>query len=62
VLLCNAPEAASSLLKGLSGALDQRRAEAMRGVRRIPGMQALQRSARYVDARAELDRFAAAQA
>jgi beta-N-acetylhexosaminidase len=62
VLLCNAPEAASSLLKGLSGTLDQRRVEAMRGARRIQGMQALQRSVRYAQAKAELDRFAAAPA
>jgi beta-N-acetylhexosaminidase len=33
VLLCNAPEAASSLLEGLTGTLDRRRADAMRGDR-----------------------------
>jgi len=39
VLLCNAPEAASSLLDGLSGTLDARRANAMRGDHSMPDLQ-----------------------
>jgi beta-N-acetylhexosaminidase len=39
VLLCNAPEAASNLLDGLSGTLDARRANAMRGDHSLPDLQ-----------------------
>ena len=59
VLLCNAPEAAPALLAGLAGALDARRAEAMRGARLASGLAALRKTARFAQARAELDRFAA---
>ncbi len=60
VLLCNAPEAATRLLDGLAaGALNQRRAEAMRGVQLAHGVEALRRSARFGSAKDGLDRFAA---
>jgi beta-N-acetylhexosaminidase len=61
VLLCNAPGAAAELLARLqAGAVDPRRAEAMRGARLPPGLDALQSNARYAQARAELARFTAA--
>mgnify|MGYP001590598706 CR=1 FL=1 len=59
VLLCNAPEAAPKLLQGLAGALNPRRAEAMRGARLVPGLAALRQNARFAQAKAGLDRFAA---
>jgi beta-N-acetylhexosaminidase len=59
VLLCNAPEAAPQLLAGLSGALNPRRAEAMRGARSTPDLRTLRQSARFAQAKAELIRFAA---
>ena len=59
VLLCNAPEAASSLLAGLVGTLHQGRAEAMRGVRTTHGLDALRHNARFALAKSALDRFAA---
>ena len=60
VLLCNAPESAAGLLAGLgTGALDQRRAEAMRGARLAPGLEGLRTNARFVLAKTGLDRFAA---
>jgi beta-N-acetylhexosaminidase len=62
-LLCNAPEAARELLAGLkAGTLDQRRAEAMRGARLAPGLDALQPNARYALAKGALERFVAAAA
>jgi beta-N-acetylhexosaminidase len=57
VLMCNAPEAASSLLEGLSGTLDRRRADAMRGERRTQGLDAMRNSTRFMQAKAGLDRF-----
>lgn len=57
VLLCNAPEAAPKLLDRLAGTLNRRRAEAMRGVRLVHGLEALQRNARFTLAKAGLDRF-----
>ncbi len=62
VLLCNAPEAAPVLLDGLAGGLNRQRAEAMRGARLAQGLEALQRNARYVLAKAGLSRFVAALA
>jgi len=62
VLLCNAPQAADELLKGLAGASSPHRAGSMRGARRIHGLEALQRDARYAQAKAALDRFAATSA
>jgi beta-N-acetylhexosaminidase len=59
VLLCNAPEAAPKLLGRLAGTLNQHRAEAMRGVRLVHGLEALQRNARFTLAKAGLDRFVA---
>jgi beta-N-acetylhexosaminidase len=59
VLLCNAPEAAPGLLDGLAGALDRRRAEAMRGARLAPDLEALQRNGTFALAKAGFDRFAA---
>jgi len=59
VLLCNAPEAAPGLLDGLADGLSRQRAEAMRGARLAQGLQALQRNARYVLAKAGLSRFVA---
>lgn len=59
VLLCNAPEEASKLLDGLTGRLNQRRAEAMRGVGLVHGPHSLQENARFAAAKAGLDRFAA---
>jgi len=62
-LLCNAPEAVRELLAGLkAGAMDQRRAEAMRGARLAPGLEALQANARYALAKDALERFVAAAA
>ena len=58
VLLCNRPEAAPMLLAGLAGTLDQGRAETMRGERSVHGLDALQEDARFVRAKAALDRFA----
>ena len=63
VLLCNAPEAAPSLLAGLApGTLHRRRAEAMRGTRLSSGLAQLQANQRFVLAKAGLTRFAAAPA
>ena len=62
VMLCNAPEAAPGLLDGLAGGLHRQRAEAMRGARLAQGLEALQRNARYVLAKAGLSRFVAALA
>lgn len=59
VLLCNAPEAAPKLLGGLAGGLNQRRAEAMRAARLVPGLAALRQDARFAQAKAGLDRFVA---
>jgi beta-N-acetylhexosaminidase len=60
VLLCNAPGSVRELLAGLTArALDRRRAEAMRGERVMPDLQALRQSARFAQAQAELIRFAA---
>jgi len=59
VLLCNAPDAAPGLLKGLAGAPNPRRAEAMRGARLGLGLAALEKNARFAQAKAGLDRFAA---
>ena len=59
VLLCNAPEAAPMLLDRLAGGLNQRRAEALRGVRLVHGLEALQRNVRFTLAKAGLDRFVA---
>jgi beta-N-acetylhexosaminidase len=62
VLLCNAPEAAPELLAGLvAGAMNRRRAEAMRGARLSPGPGAPP-NARFALAKAGLERFAAALA
>jgi beta-N-acetylhexosaminidase len=61
VLLCNAPESAPELLAGLpAGAMNQRRAEAMRGARVPRGLDALRSNTRFALARTALDRFAAA--
>ncbi len=63
VLMCNAPEAAAELLAGFApGAMNQRRAEAMRGARLPPGLQALQSNPRFGLAKAGLTSFAAALA
>jgi len=63
VLVCNAPGSARELLAGLgSGSADRRRAEAMRGARLPPGLDALRSNARFALAKAALDRFAAALA
>ncbi len=60
VLLCNAPGAVHELLAGLTArAMNQRRAEAMRGERSMPDLRALRQSARFAQAKAELIRFAA---
>ena len=60
VLLCNATEAAATLLDGLvSGAMNARRADAMRGARLAPGPEPLQRNARFAQAKAGLERFVA---
>jgi beta-N-acetylhexosaminidase len=62
-LLCNAPEAAREMLAGLkAGAMDPRRAEAMRGTRLAPGLGALQPNSRYAQAKLGLERFVAAAA
>ena len=60
VLLCNAPEAASSLLDGLSGTLDQRRADAMRGDLSLPNLRTLRTRTALKEARDALIRFATA--
>ncbi|MBE0619626.1 MAG: beta-N-acetylhexosaminidase [Burkholderiales bacterium] len=63
VLSCNAPDSAAELLAGLApGAMNQRRAEAMRGARLPPGLEALQLNARFGLAKAGLTSFAAALA
>ncbi len=63
VLLCNAPEAAPKLLAGLvAGAVNRRRAEAMRGARLAQGLETLQHDARFALAKTGLDRFVAALA
>ena len=60
VLLCNAPESAVTLLDGLGPcAVNSRRAEAMRGARLAPGLEPLQRNARFAHAKAGLERFVA---
>ncbi len=60
VLLCNAPEAAPELLAGLAaGAMNQRRAEAMRGLRVARGLEQLRRNARFALAKSGFDRFVA---
>ncbi|MFH1043936.1 MAG: beta-N-acetylhexosaminidase [Pseudomonadota bacterium] len=59
VLLCNAPEAAPRLLDGLAGGLNQHRAEAMRGAHLAQGFEALQRNARYAQAKAGVEHFVA---
>lgn len=62
-LLCNAPEAVRELLAGLkAGAMDQRRAEAMRGARLASGLDALRPNPRYMLAKAGLERFNSALA
>jgi len=61
VLLCNAPDAAAELLAGLAaGAIERRRADAMRGTRLAQDLDALRRNARFAHAKAGLDRFVAA--
>jgi hypothetical protein len=63
VLLCNAPQAAPELLSGLaSAAMDQRRAEAMRGARLQGGLEALRTNPRFTLAQGELGRFVSALA
>lgn len=60
VLLCNAPGSAAELLTRLqAGPVDPRRADAMRGARLPPGLDVLQSSPRYAQAKAALIRFAA---
>lgn len=59
VLMCNAPEAAPALLEGLTGSLDQRRAEAMRGAPLARSLEALRRNASFTLAKAGLERFVA---
>jgi len=59
VLLCNAPESAREMLAGLAPhALDQRRAETMRGARSMSDLRALRQNARLEEAKAALIRFA----
>ncbi len=59
-LLCNAPGAAPELLAGLTtDAMNQGRAEAMRGRRSIHDPQALRQSAQFEQAKSELIRFTA---
>jgi len=59
VLLCNAPESARALLAGLAPhALDQRRAETMRGERSMSDARALRQSALLKEAKAALIHFA----
>jgi beta-N-acetylhexosaminidase len=59
VLLCNAPESASSLLDGLGASrLDRGRARRMRGRRLAQGLEQLRASPRYRVAKAGFDRFA----
>ena len=63
VLLCNAPASAPMLLDRLApGVMDQRRAQAMRGAPRNAGPGALARDPRFAQAKADLERFAAALA
>ena len=63
VLLCNAPGSARELLAGLAaGSLDRVRAEAMRGARLAPGLDALQSNARFALAKEGLERFVAPRA
>jgi beta-N-acetylhexosaminidase len=63
VLLCNAPQSAQELLAGLAPhALDQRRAETMRGERSMSDLRAARQGARLKEARAALMRFAATAA
>jgi beta-N-acetylhexosaminidase len=59
VLLCNAPEALSKLLDGLTGTLNRSRAEAMRGARLVDGLEALRQNHRFALAKDGLDRFVA---
>jgi beta-N-acetylhexosaminidase len=59
VLVCNAPEALPKLLDGLTGTLNQSRAEAMRGARLVHGLEALRQNHRFELAKEGLDRFAA---
>ncbi|MEK7435838.1 MAG: beta-N-acetylhexosaminidase [Pseudomonadota bacterium] len=62
-LLCNAPGAAAELLAGLApGAMNQHRADAMRGARLSPGLDTLQSNQRFVLAAATLANFIAALA
>jgi len=59
-LLCNAPDAVSELMAGLTAEpMNQGRADAMRGRRSIRDLQALPQIARFAQARAELLRFTA---
>jgi len=59
VLLCNAPDSARALLAGLAPhALDQRRAETMRGARAMPDLRAAQTKVQLEEAKAALIRFA----
>jgi len=63
VLLCNAPVASADLLAGLAaGAMNQGRAEAMRGRKSTLNLQALQQNARFKQAKTGLIRFAATAA
>ncbi len=63
VLLCNAPQSAQELLAGLAPrALDQRRADTMRGERSMSDPRASRQGARLKEARAALMRFAATAA
>ena len=63
VLSCNAPGSSPELLAGLAaGAMDQRRAETMRGARLSPGLEALQPNTRFALAKAGLVRFVSALA
>ena len=59
VLLCNAPDSARALLAGLAPhALEQRRAETMRGARAMPDLRAAQTKVQLEEAKAALIRFA----
>ena len=63
VLTANAPDSAAQLLAGFApGAMNQHRAEAMRGARLPPGLDALRSNARFARAQAALGRFVAAHA
>jgi beta-N-acetylhexosaminidase len=60
VLLCNAPEAAATLLDSLAtGPADSRRIEAMRGARLESGLEPLARNPRFAQAKLGLERFVA---